>query len=128
MVRNVRVMTTGKKPTMKVYHNEFMTVRGKTIGPELGIGHVLEEQSEPKNRRILLLKSCIGNRSLGWDLLPPGSASYEYKDRIYAGYGQSPAFWNKDAPQPPPNDAWYAGKQYDLDIANAHAVLSELDK
>ena len=43
---------------------------GNSIGPEPGfgyvMGHVLDEP-------VLVLKSCVGNRSLGWDLLPPGS-------------------------------------------------------
>ena len=47
------------------------------------------------------LKSAIGNRSLGWDLLPPGSPAYEYKDPkdgktyVYAGYDESPDPWEK---------------------------------
>jgi hypothetical protein len=40
-----------------------------SIGPELGIGHMLEQNSP--TTKIMLLKSCIGNRALGWDLLPP---------------------------------------------------------
>ena len=46
---------------------------GNSIGPELGFGFVMEQLlDEP----VLVLKSCIGNRSLGWDLLPPGSERY----------------------------------------------------
>ena len=46
---------------------------GKSIGPELGFGFVMGQLlDEP----VLVLKSCIGNRSLGWDLLPPGSDRY----------------------------------------------------
>jgi len=26
---------------------------------------------------VMILKSCIGNRALGWDLLPPGSKEFE---------------------------------------------------
>lgn len=50
------------------------TSNGNAIGPELGFGYVLGHVlDEP----VLVLKSCIGNRSLGWDLLPPGSERYE---------------------------------------------------
>ena len=64
-VRNVRVMGSGTGP-MKVFNNEFMTIKGKAVGPEIGIGHhVGNLLDEP----VLILKSCIGNRSLGWDLL-----------------------------------------------------------
>ena len=29
----------------------------------------------------MILKSCIGNRSLGWDLLPPGSERFEHEGK-----------------------------------------------
>mmetsp|Transcript_13289 Transcript_13289/g.28854 ORF Transcript_13289/g.28854 Transcript_13289/m.28854 type:complete len:380 (-) Transcript_13289:30-1169(-) len=121
-VRNVRVMGSGDG--MKVYHNEFLSVRGDTIGPEIGIGHCLEEAVDGK---IMLLKSCIGNRSLGWDLLPPGSKRFEWGDKMYAGYRDSPACWPSNEPKPDPI-SWYAGKQYDDDVANCKSVLKELDK
>src|SRR5687768_5604139 len=67
-VRNVRVMV-GKKTPMDVHVNQWMTIGKGNIGPEIGIGHhVGNLLDEP----VLILKSCIGNRSLGWDLLPPG--------------------------------------------------------
>jgi hypothetical protein len=131
-VRNVRVMN-GRDGRMKVFHNEFLTIRGDTIGPEIGIGHCFENnpvdgsKNEDDTPPILLLKSCIGNRSLGWDLLPPGSKQYDYNGNTYAGYKDSPASWEAGTPKPAPVN-WYAGKQYDDDIANAKAVLSELDK
>jgi hypothetical protein len=98
----------------------------------LGIGHHLGNLlDEP----VLILKSCIGNRSLGWDLLPPGSKGYEFDDKdkktgatktwIYAGYKESPLRWEKGTE--PQRIEWYAGKQYDDDIANAKKVLAELD-
>ena len=104
---------------------------GKTIGPELGfgyvMGHVLDEP-------VLVLKSCIGNRSLGWDLLPPGSQRYEAEVtergqkvlKVFAGYKDSPDSWVKGT-EPKPI-AWYAGKQYDDDMANAKAALENLAK
>ncbi|GAB6165264.1 hypothetical protein JCM19992_12640 [Thermostilla marina] len=131
-VRYVRVMGSGTGP-MRLFNNEWLTVSGGKIGPELGIGHYLGNAlDEP----VLILKSCIGNRSLGWDLLPPGSESYEYtivdkktgekKTYVYAGYKQSPSKWEKGT-EPEPI-GWYAGMQYDGDVANAKAVLAELDK
>ena len=124
-VRNVRGMSSGNGD-MHVYHNEFLTVRGETIGPEFGIGHCLEEAASV-DTPIMLLKSCIGNRSLGWDLLPPGSPRYDFNGRTYAGYKDSPASWPLGDPKPDPI-GWYAGLQYDADIANAKSVLAELDK
>jgi alpha-galactosidase len=112
----------------------------------LGFGHVVGQAlDEP----VLLLKSCIGNRGLGWDLLPPGSERVEFlqKDRsgvektmVFAGYKDRPNSWEMDkakglATEPPPwvdkngkPVEWYAGKQYDDDVANAKAVLADLGK
>jgi hypothetical protein len=131
-VRNVRVQV-GRGGGMGVHNNEFLTIKGKAIGPEIGIGHHLGNLiDEP----VMLLKSCIGNRSLGWDLLPPGSEGFEFagKDKKtgkeviwqYAGYKQSPAKWEKGTE--PQAIGWYAGKQYDDDIANAKKVLEELNQ
>lgn len=121
-VRNVRVMV-GRGGGMKVFNNEWLTIKGKHIGPEIGIGHHLGNLlDEP----VLILKSCIGNRSLGWDLLPPGSEQYEHGDKVHAGYKDSPDAWNKGTKPKP--IGWYAGKQYDDDTANAKKVLDDLNK
>ena len=84
---------------------------------------------------VMILKSCIGNRSLGWDILAPGSPSYEYeetdnkgnkKTMVYAGYGESPLKWEKGT-EPKPI-GWKAGVQYDGDIDRAKKVLADLEK
>ena len=116
-VRNVRV--NGR--TMRVHNNDWLTLKGANIGPEIGIGHYL---GHAVTAPVLILKSCTGNRSLGWDLLPPGSNQYEFEGRIYPGYKESPESWAKGtAPKP---IGWYAGLQYDDDIRNAKAVLADL--
>lgn len=96
---------------------------GKSIGPEVGfgyvMGHVLDEP-------VLVLKSCIGNRSLGWDLLPPGSKPYVHGGRTYAGYKDTPDSWIEG--QPKKEVKWYAGKQYDDDMANAKEALQNIAK
>ncbi len=120
-VRNVRIMGSGTG-AMKQHNNEFMTITGNKIGPELGIGHHIGHATQAP---VLLLKSCIGNRSLGWDLLPPGSKQYEHQGRVYAGYKETPDSWPKGS-EPEPI-AWYAGMQYDGDVARAKKVLAELD-
>ena len=96
---------------------------GKTIGPELGFGYVL---SQALDAPVLLIKSCIGNRSLGWDLLPPGSKRYVVGGRTYAGYQDSPPSWVEGETKQTVN--WYAGKEYDLDLANVKAALANLKK
>lgn len=136
-VRNVRVMV-GRGGRMQLFNNEWMTITGKTMGPEYGIGHPLGNALDAP---VMLLKSCIGNRSLGFDLLPPGSERSLFEGKVYAGYKDRPDIWPADpakgtATEPPewldkktgkPIE-WYAGKQYDDDVANAKKVLSELDK
>jgi len=130
-VRNVRVMGSGTG-AMRQFNNEWMTVKGRNIGPELGIGHYVGQVTDAP---VIILKSCIGNRSLGWDLLPPGSERYEAEvtdkqgnkaTKVFAGYKDSPASWDKGT-EPKPI-TWYAGMQYDGDTANAKKVLSELEK
>jgi hypothetical protein len=96
--------------------------RGK-IGPELGFGHVVGHAIDAP---VLLIKACIGNRSLGWDLLPPGSERFEQDGKMYAGYKDPKAFWDKGTE--PAAGGWYAGKQYDDDTANAKAALADLDR
>ncbi|MEE2826331.1 MAG: sialate O-acetylesterase [Planctomycetota bacterium] len=94
-----------------------------SIGPELGFGHVLGEfHDEP----VLLLKASQGNRSLGWDFLPPGSERFEQDGFVYAGYQDSPDRWEAGG-EPKPID-WYAGKQYDDCFSAAHEVLENFDK
>ena len=125
-VRNVRVMGSGTGGARQ-FNNEFLTIKGGRIGPEVGIGHYLGAVTDAP---VLLLKSCIGNRSLGWDLLPPGSPSFEYEEKgkkfHYAAYKESPLKWEVGTKAEPIN--WYAGMQYDGDVARAKQVLKELDK
>jgi len=99
-----------------------------SIGPELGFGHMVgNHHDEP----VLLLKASQGNRSLGWDFLPPGSESFEYTDEqgatwVYAGYKQTPERWVKGE-EPKPVE-WYAGKQYDDCFNSAKEVLANFDQ
>ena len=123
-VRNVRVMGSGLGGS-RVLYNEWMTIKKSNIGPEIGIGHYVGEVTDAP---VMVLKSCIGNRSLGWDLLPPGSPSFEFEEKgtvyHYAGYQESPLRWEKGT-EPEPI-GWYAGMQYDGDIARAKKVLEDL--
>ncbi|MCF7975140.1 MAG: sialate O-acetylesterase [Phycisphaerae bacterium] len=131
-VRYVRVMGSGTG-AMRKFNNEWMTIGTGKIGPEYGIGYHLGHAIDAP---VLILKSCIGNRSLGWDLLPPGSQRFEFdetdkktgetKTFVYAGYKESPDRWEKGT-EPKPI-TWYAGMQYDGDVANAKAVLADLNE
>ena len=93
------------------------------VGPELGFGWVLGDyHDEP----VLILKASQGNRSLGWDFLPPGSERFEQDGYVYAGYKDPQPRWKIGTePEPIP---WYAGKQYDDCFQAAHAVLADFDK
>ena len=112
--------------------------KSTTIGVEFGIGHVVGNAVDAP---VMILKSCIGNRALGWHLLPPGSARFEEGDKVYAGYRDATDSWAKGTEPTPPvikegaitlkgdNPAgWYAGKQYDDDTTDAKKVLADLDK
>jgi alpha-galactosidase len=120
-VRHVFVMHN--RGNMQTVQNDWLTVKGRTIGPELQFGHIMGHVlDEP----VLVLKTCIGNRSLGWDLLPPGSERFTFEGKTYAGYkDDTPSWVEGEEKKPVP---WYAGKQYDDDTANAKKVLSELGK
>lgn len=116
--------------------NDWMGIKpGATIGPEFGIGQVVGNEIEAP---VILLKSCIGNRSLGWDLLPPGSQRFVENGRVYAGYKDKPDSWPADpakgvATEPGPwldkNGKpinWYAGLQYDDDVGPAKKALADI--
>jgi len=94
-----------------------------SIGPELGFGHIVGDYHD---QPVLILKASQGNRSLGWDFLPPGSERFEDKGYVYAGYKDSPGRWEKGTK--PESIDWYAGKQYDDCFAAAHEVLDNFDR
>ena len=188
-LRNVRYihMQPDVNDTLFVRVNETLTVKEqRKIGPELQIGHLLAKAYGPM-QPILLLKACIGSRSLGWDLLPPHSSRYYSFNGtttfVHAGYGDPIPKWilnttttsmtygppNSNLPDPPPDPPpegvveeddlaaattsslidgnqteteasssqqptptprpdWYAGKQYNLDVASIKYVLKNLNK
>ncbi|QTN34369.1 sialate O-acetylesterase [Akkermansiaceae bacterium] len=122
-VRNVSVMV-GKG----VYRNEWLSVEGKgKIGIEIGVGQQLGNAIDAP---VMVLKSSIGNRSLGWDLLPPGVPRYTHDGKEQPGYKETvkskqdstivPFVEGGDMLQ------WYAGKQYDDDVANAKKILEDI--
>jgi len=128
-VRNIHTMGSGG-PNGRggVRRNDWLTVSAGKIGIEQGIGHQLGTYLDAP---VLILKSSIGNRSLGWDLLPPGSERYEYKERdgktyMYAGSGDTFDRWEKGTE--PPSVNWHAGLQYEGDVARAKAVLAKISE
>ena len=136
-VRNVHVMGSGGPGKTREMRNDWLTVSGGKIGIETGIGHQL---GNALNAPVLILKSSIGNRSLGWDLLPTGSPRHEvettdkktgkiitlvtpaHKDEVRH------ASWTKGEVPAPPKHTWHAGIQYLGDIARAQDVLKNLGK
>jgi hypothetical protein len=120
-VRYARVMNN------RNFNNEWLSVEGDgKIGPEFGIGHQLGPAIDAP---VLILKSCIGNRCLGFDLLPPGSEPFEFEEKgktmVHAGYK---GFGIVEKGTEPPTSGWYAGTQYDADVDAAKRVLKQLDK
>ena len=137
-VRNVHTQGSGgPKGRGGVRRNDWLTVSGGKIGIEIGIGHQLGNAlDEP----VLVLKSSIGNRSLGWDLLPPGSPRHEVETTdkktgkkitlVTPAYNDKVRYpsWTKGEVPEPPKHNWHAGLQYEGDVARAKAVLKDLDK
>lgn len=116
-VRNVFIMS------LALQHNDWMSVTNRNkVGLEYGIGHYLGYATEAP---VMILKSCIGNRSLGWDLLPPGSEPYEFQGKMIPGYRGTPD--NPKGNGEKVTGAWYAGKQYDDDVEGAKQILADLD-
>lgn len=116
-VRNVFIMTHN------LQHNDWMSVSNRNkLGPEYGIGHALGNAIESP---VMILKSCIGNRSLGWDLLPPGSEPYQHNGATQPGYRGTPE--NPKGNGEKVEGVWYAGKQYDDDIEGAKKILADLN-
>jgi len=123
-VRFVWVGGSGGPGRTRLMNNDWMKVKGN-IGVEMGIGHHVGHLIDAP---VMILKSATGNRSLGWDLLPPGSKQYEVEEKgktwVYAGYGDSPERWEKGTN--PRRTGWTAGCQYAGDVDRAKKVLSDL--
>ena len=97
--------------------------RGNFFGPELQFGHVMGDLHEEP---VLIIKASQGNRSLGWDILPPESEQFTFEGRTYAGYGDTPSSWVEGEAREPVD--WYAGKQYDDFVRDIHEVLDNLQR
>ena len=122
-VRNVSVMHKGDNGN--IYRNEWLTTAGKKkIGIEIGIGQQLGNAIDAP---VMVLKSSIGNRSLGWDILPPSIKTYEHEGKAQPGYKQM--FKSKDDQTVVDwaGEGWYAGKQWDDDTTNALKILGDLN-
>ena len=104
--------------------NKWLTVGcgagAGSIGPELQFGHIMGYyHDEP----VIIIKASQGNRSLGWDILPPGSKRFKFDGKTYAGYKDTPSSWIEGQPKKAVN--WYAGKQYDDFVKGIHGVLDK---
>jgi len=117
---------------------EWLGAKNK-VGVELGAGwHLADYFDGP----VMMLKAAIGNRGLGWDLLPPSVGRYEVNGKEFPGYreykddgkilkyepGVSKVIATKGRNKGKPIDPWYAGKNYDDDTDNAKKVLADIGK
>lgn len=103
-------------------YNDWLTAEngngGGKFGPEIGIGNYLGHAIDAP---VLILKSCVGNRALGWDLLPPSAVGTGRGGLSYQGESESSNRKVKEN-----RDGWYAGLQYDEDVGAAQNVLRNL--
>lgn len=91
------------------------------FGPEIGIGNYLGHTIDAP---VMLLKSCVGNRALGWDLLPPSAVGTGKDGKSYEGDSESSNRKVSEAVKA--KSGWYAGLQYDQDVGAAQNALKEL--
>ena len=54
------------------------TYQGRTIGPALGFGHVVGTYHD---EQVLIIKTAMGNRALGFDFRPPSSGRTDPKNK-----------------------------------------------
>ena len=66
------------------------TSNGRSIGPELGFGHVLGTFHD---EQVLLIKTAQGNRSRGFDFRPPSSGRTEPDNMFEAHWGVDIVCW-----------------------------------
>jgi len=101
-------------------HNDWMAAdnRGDKFGPDIGIGNYLGHAIDGP---VMILKSCVGNRALGWDLLPPSAVGTGANGQSYQGDSESSNRMVKAD-----REGWYAGLQYDLDVGVAQDALESL--
>jgi hypothetical protein len=106
-------------------YNDWLTAEngngsGK-FGPEIGIGNYLGHAIDAP---VMILKSCVGNRALGWDLLPPSAVGTGKDGKSYQGNSESSnRMVNEEAKAA---NGWYAGLQYDQDVGAAQNALKNL--
>lgn len=109
----------------KLRYNDWLTAENgngsKKFGPEIGIGNYLGEVIDAP---VLILKSCVGNRALGWDLLPPSAVGTGAGGKSYQGDSESSN--RKVNEEAKAKNGWYAGLQYDQDVGAAQDALKNL--
>ena len=121
-VRHVAVSSS----EFTIHRNEWLGMKhGRHhIGPELQFGYIMGELSDSP---VLLVKASAHSKSLGVDLLPPGSERFEHDGYMYAGYGDRQFRWLKGTePVPVTIENWYAGRQYDIVVNNTKKILSDI--
>jgi len=78
--------------------------RRSFIGIELGFGFIV---GDALDEEVLIIKAAVGNRALGWDLMPPSSRTISPEEHV-----------NK----------WYQGYQLDAYIKDVRRVLNNMKK
>jgi len=84
----------------RITKNLTINLMGRTLGPELGFGHIMGYYHD---EMVLIIKAAQGNRSIGFDVMPPSS-------RI--GF--------------PKTGKYYKGWQWDVFISNIHKILTNI--
>jgi len=121
-VRNINLCNGSLNIPKRPVTNGWLTIQVPFVGVDQPIGHILGNIIDAP---VLILKSANGNRSLGYDLLPPGSEPYDFDGTMQPGYGGTKENPKGDGNKPK-GKAAYAGWEYDICVGAAQKILADL--
>jgi hypothetical protein len=123
-VRNINLVNGSLNIPKRPVTNGWLTIQEPFVGVDQPIGHILGNIIDAP---VLILKSANGNRSLGFDLLPPGSEIYEFEGETYPGYTGTPKDPKLDGKAAGrKGKESYGGWEYDICVGAAKKILADL--
>ena len=123
-VRNINMVNGSLNIPKRPVTNGPLTIQDPFVGVDQPIGHILGNVFDAP---VLILKVANGNRSLGFDLLPPGSEIYEFEGKTYPGYTGTPKDPKLDGKAAGrKGKESYGGWEYDINVGAAKKVLADI--
>jgi hypothetical protein len=125
-VRNINTVNGSLNIPKRPVTNGPLTIQAPFVGVDQPIGHILGNMFDAP---VLLIKCANGNRSLGFDLLPPGSEPYEFEGKMEPGYCGTPADPKLDGKAAGrKGKGSYGGWEYDINVQTAKKILADIGK